>query len=54
VPEARLSQQARVIVGARISRRGDASPTAGDLQGFSVPVAVGTQGLRIEISEVVQ
>ena len=54
VPEARLSQQARVIVGARISRRGDASPAAGDLQGFSVPVAVGTQGLRIEISEVVQ
>jgi len=54
VPEARLSQQARVIVGARISKRGDATPRAGDLQGFSVPVAVGTQGLRIEISEVVQ
>lgn len=54
VPEARLSQQARVVVGARISKRGDATPVAGDLQGFSVPVAVGTQGLRIEISEVVQ
>jgi cytochrome c-type biogenesis protein CcmH len=54
VPEARLSKHARVIVGARISKRGDASPQAGDLQGFSVPVAVGTQGLRVEISEVVQ
>jgi cytochrome c-type biogenesis protein CcmH len=54
VPEARLSKQSRVIVGARISKRGDASPKPGDLQGFSVPVAVGTQGLRIEISEVVQ
>lgn len=54
VPEARLSQQGRVVVGARISKRGDATPAAGDLQGFSVPVAVGSQGLRIEISEVVQ
>jgi cytochrome c-type biogenesis protein CcmH len=54
VPDARLSKQSRVIVGARISKRGDASPKPGDLQGFSVPVAVGTQGLRVEISEVVQ
>lgn len=54
VPEARLSQQGRVVVGARISKRGDATPAAGDLQGFSVPVTIGSQGLRIEISEVVQ
>lgn len=54
VPQARLSGQPRVIVGARISKRGDASPQAGDLQGFSAPVAVGTQGLRVEISETVK
>ncbi|MFO1220360.1 MAG: hypothetical protein U1E89_18515 [Burkholderiaceae bacterium] len=54
VPEALLSRQSRVVIGARISKRGDASPRAGDLQGFSAPVAVGTTGLRVEISEVVQ
>ncbi len=54
VPQARLSTQARVIVGARVSKRGDASPQAGDLQGFSAPVAVGTPGLRLEIAEVVK
>jgi cytochrome c-type biogenesis protein CcmH len=54
VPQARLSAQSSVIVGARISRRGDATPHAGDLQGLSAPVAVGTQGLRVEITEVVQ
>lgn len=52
VPQARLSMQTRVIVGARISRRGDALPQSGDLQGLSAPVAVGTQGLRLEIAEV--
>jgi cytochrome c-type biogenesis protein CcmH len=54
VPQARLSLQSRVVVGARISKRGDATPSAGDLQGFSAPVTVGTQGLKVEISEAVQ
>jgi cytochrome c-type biogenesis protein CcmH len=53
VSQARLSLQSKVIVGARISKRGDATPGAGDLQGFSAPVAIGTQGLRLEIAEVV-
>ena len=54
VPQARLSLQARVIVGARISRRGDATPGAGDLQGFSAPVDVGARDLVVEIAEVVK
>lgn len=54
VPQTRLSGQSRVVVGARISKRGDATPQAGDLQGFSTPVAVGTTGLRLEIAEVVK
>lgn len=54
VPGARLSLQNRVIVGARISKRGDAAPQAGDLQGLSAPVAVGTQGLKVEISELIK
>ena len=55
-PAARLSSAARVVVGARISKSGDAMPRAGDLQGLSAPVAPGSaqaSGLRIEIAEVV-
>ena len=53
-PQARLSGQTRVIIGARISKRGDATPRAGDLEGLSQPVAVGTTGLKLEISEVIK
>ncbi len=52
-PTARLSSASRVVVGARISARGDATPQAGDLQGFSAPVAPGAAGLKVQISEVV-
>lgn len=48
----RLSGAARVVVGARISRRGDATPQPGDLVGSSGPVAVGTTDLRIVIDRV--
>lgn len=52
-PAAKLSSAPRVIVGARISVRGDATPQPGDLQGFSAPVAPGAAGLKIEIADVV-
>jgi cytochrome c-type biogenesis protein CcmH len=52
-PEARLSTTPRVVVGARISARGDATPQPGDLQGYSAPVAPGATGLKIQISEVI-
>lgn len=52
-PAARLSSAQRVVVGARISKRGDATAQAGDLQGLSAPVSPGATGLRLEISEVV-
>jgi cytochrome c-type biogenesis protein CcmH len=54
VPDARLSQQRTVVIGARISRRGDVMPQPGDMQGWSAPVPVGTRGLRLEISEVLK
>ncbi|KQW66762.1 tetratricopeptide repeat protein [Methylibium sp. Root1272] len=50
-PAARLSGATRVIVGARLSRSGNAMPQPGDLQGLSAAVAVGTTGLQIEIGE---
>ena len=49
-PAARLSGAQRVIVGARISKSGQAMPQPGDLQGLSEPVKVGTTGLLLEIS----
>lgn len=53
-PAAKLSSAQRVIVGARISKRGDATAQPGDLQGLSAPVAPGASGLKIEIAQVVQ
>jgi hypothetical protein len=43
-----------VVYGTRISRRGDAAPEKGDMQGLAAPVRVGTRGVRLEISEVLQ
>jgi cytochrome c-type biogenesis protein CcmH len=53
-PAMRLSTAKQVIVGARISKSGNAIPQPGDLQGFSQPVAVGASGLAIEIAEEVK
>jgi len=53
-PAARLSSASQVIVGARISKTGNAMPSPGDLQVLSEPVTVGAQGLRIEIADVVR
>lgn len=49
---AKLSDQKSVIVGARISRSGSATPQAGDMQGYSKPVSPGAQNLKIVISEI--
>ncbi|WP_280156104.1 hypothetical protein [Piscinibacter sp. XHJ-5] len=53
-PAARLSGASRVVVGARVSRSGNAMPQPGDLQGLSSPVGVGTSGLQIEIAETIK
>jgi cytochrome c-type biogenesis protein CcmH len=52
-PNAKLSGAAQVIVGARISRSGNATPQAGDLAGESAPVAPGARDVAITISTVV-
>ena len=48
-----LSSAQKVVVGARISRSGQAMPQPGDLEGLSAPVAVGSQGVVVEISKTV-
>jgi cytochrome c-type biogenesis protein CcmH len=53
-PAARLSGAGQVVVGARVSKSGQAMPQAGDLEGLSAAVAPGQQGLRIVITEVVK
>jgi cytochrome c-type biogenesis protein CcmH len=52
-PAAKLSGATSVIVGARISKSGNAMPQSGDLQGLVSGVAVGTSGLKVEISSEV-
>lgn len=53
-PAAKLSSAGQVVVGARISKSGNAMPQPGDLQVLSAPVALGTRGLALEIAEVVK
>jgi cytochrome c-type biogenesis protein CcmH len=53
-PATRLSTAQRVVVGARISKSGQAMPQPGDLEGLSAPVGVGASGLKIEIATPVR
>ncbi len=51
-PNLRISAHARVIVSARISRSGVASPQGGDLLGSSEPVAPGATGVKVLVDRV--
>ena len=51
-PELRLSGFAQVVVGARVSGRGSATPQPGDLVGQSEPVAPGATGVQVVIDRV--
>jgi cytochrome c-type biogenesis protein CcmH len=51
MPQLKLSNFAKVIVGARISRSGNAIPSSGDLQGQVHNISPGSIGLNIEINE---
>lgn len=50
----KLSDYPNVVVGARVSRSGQAMPQPGDWQGLSAPVKLGTKDIRIEINEAVK
>lgn len=49
-PYAKMSAYPSVIVGARVSRSGNATPGAGDLEGQSEPVRPGTKNIVILIN----
>ena len=53
-PALRLSSFPRVVVGARVSKTGTATPQPGDLQGLSAPIASNTRGVNIVIDSEVK
>ena len=50
---ATLSSAKQVVVGARISKSGNALPQAGDLSGEAAPVVPGTSGVLLRIDRIV-
>jgi cytochrome c-type biogenesis protein CcmH len=50
----KLSDYPRVVVGARISKSGSATPQPGDLEGLSAPVKVGETGVNVVIGSEVR
>jgi cytochrome c-type biogenesis protein CcmH len=53
-PAMKLSSFPEVVVGARISKSGNAISAPGDVQGLTAPVKVGAKGLTIKIADVVK
>lgn len=53
-PELKLSKFAQVVVGARISRSGDAMPASGDLEGTTAVLSNSAQGVELVIDSVRQ
>ena len=52
-PGAVLSNARQLIVEARVSRSGNATPASGDLSGKSVPVAPGARDVRVVLDRLV-
>ena len=52
-PAMKLSQFKQVVVGARISKSGNAAPQSGDLQGVSKTVNVGDNNVAIVVDSLV-
>ncbi len=48
-PAAKLSSHEQVVVGARVSKSGNPTPQAGDLEGLSAPVKTGGGGIIVVI-----
>lgn len=53
MPEMKLSKFSEIVIGARVSRSGSATPAAGDLEGLSDRVRPGQTGIRVKIDRQV-
>jgi len=53
-PGMTISRFGEVVVGARVSKLGEATAKAGDLEGYSTPVKPGTSGIEVRINVRVQ
>jgi cytochrome c-type biogenesis protein CcmH len=51
-PELKLSAFPDVVIGARLSRSGDAMPSSGDLEGQSAPLGGRRSGVEVVIDRV--
>ena len=52
MPEMKLSQFDEIVVGARVSKSGGATPLAGDLEGSSGTIKPGRSGVRVTIDKI--
>lgn len=52
-PNMALSNFGEVVVGARVSKSGQAMPQSGDLEGLSKPVKVGAKGVAVVIADTI-
>jgi cytochrome c-type biogenesis protein CcmH len=52
-PAMKLSSFPEVVIGARISKTGQAIPASGDLEGYSQPVKIGDKGVSVTIDQTV-
>ncbi|MBI3529303.1 MAG: c-type cytochrome biogenesis protein CcmI [Betaproteobacteria bacterium] len=53
MPEMKLSQFAEIVIDARVSKSGGATPSAGDLEGASDKIKPGRNGIRVTIDRAV-
>lgn len=51
-PEFKLSKFPSVVVGARVSKSGNAMPQSGDLEGLSAPLSGRSSGIELQIDSV--
>jgi cytochrome c-type biogenesis protein CcmH len=51
-PELKLSRFPSIVLGARLSKSGDAMPRSGDLEGQSAPLAGRSSGIELQIDRV--
>lgn len=52
-PTMKMSSFPEVVIGARVSKSGQAVPTSGDLEGFSQPVKLGAKDILITIDQII-